>query len=147
MQSLKKIIKICVLLTTYFILAGFEIIASRADTIRINKKIDLDEIEVIGQRSPALYSEVSRIVTVITKEEIKRAPVQSIQDLLEYITGVDIRQRGMFGVQADLNIRGSSFDQVLILLNGINISDPHTGHFNLNLPLKFIKLFFRHSRN
>jgi vitamin B12 transporter len=135
LNSLKKIIKICVLLTTYSILARFEIIASHADTIRINKKIDLDEIEVIGQRSPALYSEVSRIVTVITKEEIKRAPVQSIQDLLEYITGVDIRQRGMFGVQADLNIRGSSFDQVLILLNGINISDPHTGHFNLNLPL------------
>jgi vitamin B12 transporter len=135
LNSLKKIIKICVLLTTYSILARFEVIASYTDTIRINKKIDLDEIEVIGQRSPALYPEVSRIVTVITREEIKRAPVQSIQDLLEYITGVDIRQRGMFGVQADLNIRGSSFDQVMILLNGINISDPHTGHFNLNLPL------------
>ncbi len=135
LNSLKKIIKICTLLTSYSILIQPEIIAAHIDTIRINKKINLDEIEVIGQRSPALYSEISRIVTVITKDEIQHAPVQSIQDLLEYITGVDVRQRGMFGVQADLNIRGSSFDEVLILLNGINISDPHTGHFNLNLPL------------
>ena len=135
LKSLKKIIKICTLLTTYTILVQPEVIAAHIDTIRINKKIDLDEIEVIGQRSPAIYSEISRIVTVITKDEIQNAPVQSIQDLLEYISGVDVRQRGIFGVQADLNIRGSSFDQVLILLNGINISDPQSGHFNLNLPL------------
>ncbi len=135
LNSLKRIIKICILIATYTILIQTQVIAAYQDTIRINKKIDLDEIEVIGQRSPALYSEISRIVTVITRDEIQSAPVHSIQELLEYITGVDIRQRGMFGIQADVNIRGSSFDQVLILLNGINISDPHTGHFSLNLPL------------
>jgi vitamin B12 transporter len=48
---------------------------------------------------------------------------------------VDVRQRGGLGVQSDISIRGSSFDQVLILLNGININDPQTGHHNLNLPV------------
>jgi vitamin B12 transporter len=139
-ENIKRIIKICILITIYTVLVQTQIYAAYTDTIRINKKIDLDEIEVIGQRSPALYSEISRIVTVITKEEIQRAPVQSIQELLEYITGVDVRQRGMFGIQADVNIRGSSFDQVMILLNGINISDPHTGHFNLNLPLDAVSV-------
>jgi vitamin B12 transporter len=135
LNSLNKSIKICILIGTYAIIIQTQVIAAYQDTIRINKKIDLDEIEVIGQRSPALYSEISRIVTVITRDEIQSAPVHSIQELLEYITGVDVRQRGMFGIQADVNIRGSSFDQVLILLNGVNISDPHTGHFSLNLPL------------
>ena len=134
----KRIVKVCVLcilIVTYTILIQSRIAGAQTDTVRINKKIDLDEIEVIGQRSPALYSEISRIVTVITREQIQSAPVHSIQELLEYITGVDVRQRGMFGIQADINIRASSFDQVLILLNGINISDPHTGHFSMNLPL------------
>jgi vitamin B12 transporter len=135
LSSLNKSIKICILIGTYTIILQTRANATYQDTIRINKKIDLDEIEVIGQRSPALYSEISRIVTVITRDEIQSAPVHSIQELLEYITGVDVRQRGMFGIQADVNIRGSSFDQVLILLNGVNISDPHTGHFSLNLPL------------
>ncbi|UCH13742.1 MAG: TonB-dependent receptor [Bacteroidales bacterium] len=131
----KRIAKAFVLTATYIILMQSGITRAQTDTVRINKKIDLDEIEVIGQRSPALYSEISRIVTVITRDQIESAPVHSIQELLEYITGVDVRQRGMFGIQADINIRASSFDQVLILLNGINISDPHTGHFSMNLPL------------
>ncbi len=127
--------RIFILIITVIIHVHSQVFAGYQDTIRIDDKIDLDEIEVIGQRSPALYSEISRIVTVFSRDEIQNAPVHSIQELLEYITGVDVRQRGMFGVQADVNIRASSFDQVLILLNGINISDPHTGHFNLNLPL------------
>jgi len=135
-NSLRKIIKICILSITYTILIPQKTTASQRDTIRINNKIDLEEVEVIGQRSPALYSEVSRIVTVITKNEIQSAPVQSAGDLLEYITGLDVRQRGMFGIQADVNIRGSTFDQVLIMLNGINISDPQTGHYSLYLPVE-----------
>ncbi|HBX87582.1 MAG TPA: vitamin B12 receptor, partial [Marinilabiliaceae bacterium] len=49
--------------------------------------------------------------------------------------GVDIRERGPLGMQADVSMRGGSFDQVMILLNGINISDPQTGHHGLNLPV------------
>ena len=100
-----------------------------------DKKIQLDEITVSAQRVPQIYSKVSRVVTIITREEINSAPVQSIQELLEYVTGCDIRQRGSLGVQADISIRGGSFDQVLVLLNGICISDPQTGHFNLDIPV------------
>jgi vitamin B12 transporter len=72
---------------------------------------------------------------VIGREEIQSAPVQSVQDLLRYALNVDVRQRGNLGVQSDISIRGGSFDQVLILLNGININDPQTGHHSLNLPV------------
>jgi iron complex outermembrane receptor protein len=98
-------------------------------------KYDLDEIEVSAQRAPALYSQVARIISVMESKEIEAAPVESVQDLLEYIAGVDVRQRGTEGVQADVSIRGGTFDQMLILLNGINITDPQTGHHNLNLPV------------
>ncbi len=78
---------------------------------------------------------MGRILTIIDKTEITRSSVQSIDQLLDYVAGVDIRQRGTNGTQADISIRGGSFDQVLILLNGVNITDPQTGHFNLDIPL------------
>jgi len=78
---------------------------------------------------------MGRILTVIDKNEISRSSVQSIDQLLDYVAGVDIRQRGTNGTQADISIRGGSFDQVLVLLNGVNITDPQTGHFNLDIPV------------
>ena len=78
---------------------------------------------------------MGRVLTVIDKSEIRRTAVQSIDQLLDYVAGIDIRQRGTSGTQADISVRGGSFDQVLVLLNGVNITDPQTGHFNLDIPL------------
>ena len=54
--------------------------------------------------------------------------MQNINELLDYLPGVDIRTRGSNGAQADISMRGGTFDQVLILLNGVNITDPRTVH-------------------
>ena len=134
-QTLNRVVVISVLATTYLLSVPAVTIAVEKDTTEVKIEYDLDEIEVSAQRSPALYSQVARIVSVIERKEIESSPVQSVQDLLEYVAGVDIRQRGAEGVQADVNIRGGTFDQTLILLNGINITDPQTGHHNLNIPV------------
>jgi len=72
---------------------------------------------------------------VITDKEIDFLPVHSPGEILKYIQGVDIKQRGVYGVQADVNIRGGSFEQTLILLDGVRMNDPHTGHHNMDLPI------------
>jgi len=133
--ALGKAVIISVLSVVYFLSTPVISIAAGQDTTEVKMEYDLDEIEVSAQRAPALYSQVARIVSVIERKEIEATPAQSIQDLLEYIAGVDVRQRGTEGVQADISIRGGTFDQILILLNGINITDPQTGHHNLNLPI------------
>jgi len=102
----------------------------RADSTTIN----LSDVEVNANRNK-LYSEMGRVLTVIDKAEISRSAVQSIDQLLDYVAGVDVRQRGTNSTQADISVRGGSFDQVLVLLNGVNITDPQTGHFNLDIPL------------
>jgi len=134
-NALKKPVRIGVLLAIYTIAAEPEIVFSQTDSSKVKMEFDLDEIEVSAQRAPVAFSQVARIVTVISKEEIEAAPVQSIQELLEYALSVDVRQRGGHGVQADISVRGGSFDQTLILLNGISISDPQTGHHALDLPV------------
>ena len=72
---------------------------------------------------------------VVNRADIAQAPVQSINDLLKYAVGVDVRQRGPIGTQTDISIRGGTQDQVILLLNGINICDPQTGHNAMDLPI------------
>lgn len=134
-NALKKQVRIGVLLAVYTTVAHPEFVVAQADTSRVNMKFDLDEVEVSAQRAPVTFPQVARIVSVIGKDEIEAAPVRSIQELLEYALSVDVRERGSNGVQADISIRGGSFDQTLILLNGVNISDPQTGHHSLDLPV------------
>ncbi|MBU1678943.1 MAG: TonB-dependent receptor [Bacteroidetes bacterium] len=96
---------------------------------------NLAELTVTASKSPVYYSDLARTVDVIQPQDIKNYPVNTIGDLLQYIGGVDLKQRGAEGVQSDISIRGGSFEQTLILIDGIKIIDPQTGHHNLNLPV------------
>lgn len=78
----------------------------------------------------------NRTVQVITQDEIETAPVNSVSELLDFVQGLDAMQRGMFGTQTDLSIRGGTFEQVLVLVNGTRLSDPQTGHHLMNLPVQ-----------
>ncbi|MBS2100516.1 TonB-dependent receptor [Carboxylicivirga linearis] len=134
-NSLHKVVRIGTMLAVYLSWFGFKQTIAQTDSLSINKKISLEEVEVSARRSTAVYSEVGRILHVISRKEIEKLPVYSVQDLLRYAMNVDVRQRGPLGVQADVSIRGGSFDQVMILFNGINVTDPQTGHLSLNLPV------------
>ncbi len=134
-NTLKKEIRIGFLLTSYLSCLGFHATFAQVDTALITKKVKLNEVEVAARRSPALYSEVGRVVTVLSRAQIEAMPVQSVQELLRYAMSVDVRERGPLGIQADISIRGGSSDQVMVLLNGVNITDPQTGHHTLNLPV------------
>lgn len=98
------------------------------------KEATLDDVEVTGSRAPLALGQAARMVTVLSREDIQSAPVQSINDLLKMAVGVDVRQRGPLGAQTDIGIRGSTQEQITILLNGINICDPQTGHNAFDLP-------------
>lgn len=104
------------------------------------KLYELEEVEVTGSRVSLTVSQAARIVTVLDREAIAAAPVQSINDLLKYAAGVDVRQRGDMGVQTDISIRGGTFDQITILLNGINICDPQTGHNAADFPVELSEI-------
>ena len=70
--------------------------------------ITLDAAEVTGTRVPITFAETAQSISVITREDIERAKVQTVNDLLKLCAGVDVRQRGNFGVQTDVSIFGVS---------------------------------------
>lgn len=102
---------------------------------------ELSEVFLSGTRLMIPFDEDSRSITIISKETIEASPAQSLPDLLQQVAGVDIRRRGAMGTQADLYIRGGSFDQTLLLIDGIKLDDAQTGHHTLNaaLPLHLIE--------
>ena len=104
------------------------------DSLYRGAAFELDEVSVTASRAPLAESQQARMVTVLSREDIAQAPVQSINDLLKYVASVDVRQRGPVGAQTDVSIRGGNYEQITILLNGVNINDPQTGHNAFDFP-------------
>ena len=100
-----------------------------------HQEVKLDEVVVTGSRAPLTALQSAKIVTVISRDDIHRAAVETVNDVLKLATGVDVRQRGGFGVQTDISLNGGTHDQLTILLNGVNISNPQTGHNASDFPV------------
>jgi len=120
---------------TLFLLLIFNISVSQQDTT------NLKEVIVSKSKLEIPFSKNFRTVTVISSNYIKNSPANNVSDLLQEITGIDVRRRGVGGIQGDLYIRGGGFDQTLLLVDGMKMDDIQTGHHTLNmiLPLYLIE--------
>ncbi len=89
----------------------------------------LKEVKVVAPAEVRSFERIGQEVKIIDSEIIKEWG-------FETYSGFELRERGFFGVQSDLSIRGSNFEQSLIAFEGIRISDPQTGHHLMNLPFE-----------
>lgn len=111
-NSLNKIIKIALLNVAYSLLAlGSATSFAQEDSLRIDKKLELEEYEVISAVEPLIFSQQARLVNLISKQDILQSAQQDIAGIISNQAALDIRQRGGFGIQSDLSLRASSFDQ------------------------------------
>jgi iron complex outermembrane receptor protein len=94
-----------------------------------------ETVTVTATRIPVPHGRSGRHVEVLTSEEIEAHGVRAVPELLQLFPGLDVRRRGVHGMQADLSIRGSSFEQVLVLLDGVPVNNPQTGHHTLDIPV------------
>ena len=97
-----------------------------------SKSILLDSIDVLSSTLP---SEDGHLVYSKNEYDILNSPYTNVGEILEVFPSLEIRSRSLNDVQGDISLRGSTFDQVLMLVNGIPYSDPQTGHHNMNLPV------------
>ena len=134
-NTLHKEVTIGVLAVSTLTFANHGVVSAQTELPSVKNVHEMDGIEVIGSRVPLTQTEVARIVTVLDRKTIENAPVQSVNDLLKYAAGIDVRQRGAMGIQTDISIRGGTFDQITVLLNGVNISNPQTGHLTADFPV------------
>lgn len=112
-----------------------QLFCQSTEVAKITNAPKLDSVTISANRISIPFSEDSRSISIISNEQIQRLDPTDINDLLQAVAGVDVRQRGVQGVQADVSIRGGTFEQTLVLINGIRMSDPQTGHHLMNLPI------------
>ena len=94
--------------------------------------VKLKEVEVTSNRISLPFSKTSRTITILTQEDITKSAATNLADVLQNVAGVDIRRRGVDGMQSDLYIRGGNFDQTLLLIDGVKMDDAQTGHHTMN---------------
>ena len=119
-----------ILSTTVLLCLLFAATVARAQTYYM-----LDSVSVTAAKLPVPLHRNTRTVLLMDSLAIASAPAENVNDLLKYAIGVDVRQRGAMGMQTDISMRGGTHNQIAILLNGIDISDPQTGHNSADFPV------------
>ncbi len=95
----------------------------------------LDTVVIATSRVPVKIKETGRFVTVIDQQALKNQAVVSLDEVLRYVPGIEVQSRNAFGAQSDISMRGSTFTQVLVLVDGMRLNDPLTAHFNGYIPI------------
>lgn len=108
--------------------------------VKAQETVELNSISVTASRISSDISESGKSISVYTAEDIRKLPVNSVDELLRQLPGVNLNNRGGFGVQSDVGIRGTTFSQVLFLLDTTPLNDPLTGHYNTNIPVSLSEI-------
>jgi len=107
--------------------------------VRIPSRVmTIQQIELIAGRNGGNFATRMQSIDKLNQATLNNLPARSIADALSFSAGVDVRQRGLSGTQADIGIRGGNFEQSLVLVNGFKMTDPQTGHHAANLPIPLI---------
>lgn len=108
--------------------------AQNADTAAVLRTMRIDEVGISGSQSSPTRNAQSQ-TPLFDRKAQAAAPVQTLEAALRLAPSIDVRERGGRGAQADISIRGGSFDQTMVLLNGIDFTDARTGHQSHALPV------------
>lgn len=117
------------------ILSAMPTFAQQNNTDSHLKSTEVEEVIIQGNRLQTPFNESTRDIQIITQKQIQALPAKSLNEVLSFISGVDIRQRGPFGTQADISIDGGTSEQTLVLINGVKMLDAQSAHNMMNIPV------------
>ena len=97
--------------------------------------LTLDPVSISASLKPINVSRTGRNIVIIRGEEFSKLPVHTVDELLRYLPGIEVQARGPMGSQSDIVIRGGTFQQVLVIVDGLRLNDPNSGHFTGYIPI------------
>jgi iron complex outermembrane receptor protein len=90
-----------------------------------------------GATSRPKAADPSSTLRVVTRSEIENSPFRSLPEILQWVVGLDVRRRGVEGVQADVGMRGADHNSTLILVDGEPMLDPQSNHHAASLDVPY----------
>jgi len=130
-RPVRKCLFICILFCVYLI----QCFAQGQDSTFL-----IRELEVYSFRYGIRVENSGKSISIIEADKIERMPVSSVDEILRYVPALEVQSRGTFGVQSDISVRGGTFNQVLVMIDGMRLNDPLTGHFNSNIPVSIAEI-------
>lgn len=118
--SIKRFVLSCVLCTAVCV-----------PWVHAGSPFEIEEIVVLSDDFGRSYTKVAEL----NHEQIAALPVTNVAEVLAYLPSIDVRSRGASNAQNDISLRGGTFDQVVVLLNGVPLADSQTGHYAMNIPV------------
>jgi vitamin B12 transporter len=97
--------------------------------------LQLENVIITATLTAQQQKESGRNIIAIKGEYFSKLPIHSVDELLRYLPGIEVQQRGPQGSQSDIVIRGGTFQQVLVIIDGVKLNDPLTGHFSMYVPV------------
>ena len=98
------------------------------------------DVVVTASAAPVPASTIGRTVTTITRDDLERLGLSSVTEALRFVPGLDVRARGGRDVQTDFSLRGATFGQALVLLDGLRLNDSQSGHHNGEIPAPVVAI-------
>lgn len=135
-MSLRRVVTIGVLPLVYTLSTFGQRAFAQSDAPDTIAQRNIDSVLVMRERPEPYLSERLDAIHLVYPASLRLPAAPTFADLLAIAPGVEARTRGAYGAQADISIRGGSFDQCMVLLNGVDITDALTGHHNLNIPVR-----------
>jgi iron complex outermembrane receptor protein len=110
---------------------GFLLAFLSITSFSFSQEIELEKIPI-----KKIFLDIpTQSVDYFSPERIEILPFFSLEEIIDYSSSVDLKKRSIFGIQQDISLRGSIFEDTSVSLQGIKINDPQTGHFSLELPI------------
>jgi len=106
-----------------------------------NENINLETVNIYGSLIDLNTFETGKNVTIVSSKQIQEYSFNSIDELLKLVPSIEIQSRGGFGNQSDLALRGTTFNQTLVVLDGVRVNDPLTGHFSMYIPINPYEIY------
>lgn len=85
---------------------------------------ELDKIIISATKTEECQAKIGSSSTVITAGDIEQTGETSVPDILRNIAGISVMQSGPFGGAVYLYLRGSKSGDTLVMIDGIDVSDP-----------------------
>jgi len=112
-----------VLVITSALFAGGQAVAQSTN----ETSPDIDQIIVVGARTPLTINQIGNATTVITRDQIEQRQARYVTDLLRSVPGFSVSHTGVMGSQTQVRVRGAEANHVLVLIDGVRANDPATG--------------------
>jgi vitamin B12 transporter len=140
-NSLKVLVKICTMSVACSLMAkNSSSLAQKINSLPSDRIQSLEEVTVSADKSDLLKEQTGQFIQIIESRDIQSLPINGTDDLLRYLPGIEAKSRGSYGAQTDLSIRGSNFNQILVLIDGVRTNDPVTAHFNTYFPVSLAEI-------